>query len=94
MRCPTLSELPPPIPRNTGWPWTEETRPLPEKMPNGSPWPRISIATPSYNQRGFTEETIRSVVLQGYPDHRRLWTAAWGLGDIPDRLWAFGGDLE
>ncbi len=37
-------------------------------MPTGDPWPRISIVTPSYNQGGFIEETIRSVVLQGYPD--------------------------
>ncbi|TVR99358.1 MAG: glycosyltransferase [Rhodospirillales bacterium] len=68
MRCPTLAELPPPPPGRTGWPWTEGCPPLPETMPDGAPWPRISIVTPSYNQGAYIEETLRSILLQGYPD--------------------------
>ena len=37
--------LPSPLLGKTGWPWTEGSPAAADVMPDGSPWPRISIVT-------------------------------------------------
>ena len=71
MQCPTLHELPPPPPGKSGWPWTIESPPWVEQPATDTapalPWPKFTIVTPAYNSVAYLEETIRSVLLQGYP---------------------------
>lgn len=61
--------LPPALhPGRRGYPFDTRPAPAPPRRSDGSPWPRVTIITPSYNQGAFLEEALRSILLQGYPD--------------------------
>jgi glycosyltransferase involved in cell wall biosynthesis len=61
-----LKDLPTLNDQKQGWPWVEETSKDVYSQTNS--WPKITIVTPSYQQGQFLEETIRSVLLQNYPN--------------------------
>jgi glycosyltransferase involved in cell wall biosynthesis len=62
----TISELPTMSREKSGWPWSGITPVVAHD--HGQPLPKISVITFAHNQSALLEATIRSVLLQGYPN--------------------------
>jgi glycosyltransferase involved in cell wall biosynthesis len=50
------------------WPWLDPISDYEDVPPAGGVWPKISIVTPNYNYGHLIEGTIRSVLVQDYPN--------------------------
>lgn len=63
-----LQNLPSLSADKSGWPWNLETVIPLKPESDQSIYPKISIVMPSYNQAEYIEESIRSILLQNYPN--------------------------
>ena len=57
-----------PLSNKIGWPWSLESTVDSKIVSVNIDYPKITVVTPNYNYGHYLEETIRSILLQGYPN--------------------------
>jgi glycosyltransferase involved in cell wall biosynthesis len=57
-----------PLSDKIGWPWSAEDAVDSSLSTDNLEYPKITIVIPNYNYGCYLEETIRSILLQGYPN--------------------------
>ena len=78
----------------TEWPWKEWTFQFPPALPSGRPWPKISVVTVTFNQGDYLEETLRSVLFQGYPNLEYIVIDGASTDSTPSILKRYGDGLS
>ncbi len=86
------TDLPAPPEGKVGWPWTSADQAAGAQ--GSESWPRISIVTPSYNQGRFIEQTLRSVLLQDYPNLEYIVIDGGSEDETASLLQQYGGFLS
>lgn len=79
--------------KRQGWPWTVDPTNKGASEYSGDHDCKISIVTTSLNQGQFIEETIRSVLLQNYPNIAYIIIDGGSTDKTPDIIRKYGGWL-